>query len=82
MEGFYIERNLRKTKWLLCCYYNLSRSNIDFYLEHHLEFSCHENFMIIGDFNVDANNSAMSVFSDTYSLINFIKEPTCYIKSQ
>ena len=34
--------------------------------------------MIIGDFNVEANNSAMSVFSDTYNLKNLIKEPTCY----
>ena len=34
--------------------------------------------MIIGDFNVEANNSAMSIFCDTYNLINFIKEPTCY----
>ena len=82
MEGFYIERNSRKTKWLLCCYYNSSRNNIDFHLERHPEFSCYENFMIIGDFNVEANNSAMSVFSDTCNLKNFIKEPTCCIKPQ
>ena len=34
MEDFYVETNLRKTKWLLCCSYNASRSNIDFDLEH------------------------------------------------
>ena len=34
--------------------------------------------MVIGDFNVEANNSAMSVFSDTYNLKNLIKVPTCY----
>ena len=34
--------------------------------------------MIIGDFNVEANGSTMSVFSDTYNLKNIIKEPTCY----
>ena len=34
--------------------------------------------MIIGDFNVEANNSAASVFSDTYNLKSLIKEPTCY----
>ena len=83
MEGFYVEINLRKTKWLHCCSYNSSRSNIDFHLEHlnrnlALHSSCYENFMIIGDFNVEANNSAMSIFCDTYNLKNLIKEPTCY----
>ena len=34
--------------------------------------------MIKGDFNVEANNSAMSGFSDTYNLKNLIKEPTSY----
>ena len=34
--------------------------------------------MIIGDFNVVANNSSMPVFSDTHNLKNLIKEPTCY----
>ena len=69
-EGFYVEINLRKTKWLLCCSYDPSRSDINFHLEHFnrnltLYSSCYENFMIIGDFNVEAINSAMSVFSDT-----------------
>ena len=83
MEGFYVEINLRKTKWLLCCSYNPSKSNIDFHLEHlnrnlALYSSCYENLMVISDFDVEANSSAMSVFSDTYNLKNLIKEPTCY----
>ena len=52
MESFYVEINLRKTKWLLCCFYNPSRSNIDFHLEDLnrnlvLYSSCCENFMIV-----------------------------------
>ena len=83
MEDFYVKIYLWKIKWLLCCSYNPSRSNIDFYPEHlnrnlALYSSCYENFMIIGDFNVEANNSTMSVFSETYNLKNLIKEPTCY----
>ena len=82
MKGFYVEINLRKTKWLLCCSDNSSRSNIDFHLEHlyrnlALHSSRYENFMIIGDFNVEANNSAMSVFSDTYNLKSLIKKSAC-----
>ena len=34
MEGFNVEINLRKTRRLLCCSYNPSRSNINFHLEH------------------------------------------------
>ena len=68
---------------MLYCSYNPSRSNIDFHLEHlnrnlALYSSCYANFMIIGDPNVEANNSAMSIFCDTYNLKNLIKEPTCY----
>ena len=56
---------------------------MNFHLEHsnrnlNLYSSHYENFMKIGDFNVEANNSAMSVFSDTYDLKSLIKGPTCY----
>ena len=34
--------------------------------------------MMIGDIDVKANDSAMSVFSDTFNLKNLIKETTCY----
>ena len=83
MEGFYVEIKFRKTKCFLCCCYNTSKNNIDFYLGHlnrniALYSSHYENFLIIVDLNLEANNSAMSVFSDTYVLKIFIKEPTCY----
>ena len=83
MEGFYVEINLRKTKWLLCCSYNANRCKIDFHLENlsgslALYSSCYENFIIIGDFNVETNDSAISVFSGTYDLKSLIKEPTYY----
>ena len=76
MEGFYVEIKLRKNKCLLCCF-------INFYLEHlnrnlALYSSHYENVLIIGDLNLEANNSAMSVFSDTYDLKSFMKEPACY----
>ena len=72
MKGFYVEINLPKTKWLLCCFYNPNRCKIDFHLENlnrslSLYSSDYENFIII-DFNVEANDSAISVFSDTYDL--------------
>ena len=72
MEGFYVEINLRKAKWLLCYSYNPNRCKINFHLEDLNQslalYSSHENFIIIGDFNVEATGSAISVFSDTYDL--------------
>ena len=78
MEGFYVEINLQKTKWLLCCSYNSNRCKIDFRLQSlnrslALYLSHYENFIIRGDFNVEANDSAISVFSNTYDLKALLK---------
>ena len=78
MAGFYEEINLRKTKWLLCCSYHPNRSKIDFHVEHlnrtlALYSSHYENFIIIGDFHVEANDSTISEFSDTYDLKALLK---------
>ena len=85
IKGFYVGINLQKTKWLLCCSYNPNRCKIDFHLENlsrslALYLSHNENFIIIGDFNVEANDIAISVFRDTYDLKSLIKEPTFYKK--
>ena len=47
-----------------------------------LHSSHYENFVIV-DFNVEANGSAISVFSDSYELKSLIKEPIfkCPIKT-
>ena len=83
IKNFHVEINLWKTKWLLCCSYSSRRNNIVLHLEHlnwnlALYLSCYQNLMIIGDFNVEVNNSAVSVFSDTYNLKSFLKGSTCH----
>ena len=82
-EGFYVEINLRKKKWLLCCSYNPNKNKIQFHLENltkslALYSSNHENLIILGDFNVSIDNSYMAGFCDTYDLRSLIMEPTCY----
>ena len=82
-EGFYVEINLRKKKWLLCCSYNPNKNNIQFHLENltkslALYSSNYENLIILGDFNVSIDNSYMAGFCDTYDLRSLIMEPTCY----
>ena len=79
MEAFNIEANIRKAKWLLCRFGNPVTCKTDFYLKILYRrlalFSSHyENFIIIWDFNMEANDSAISVFSDDYYLKSHIKE--------
>ena len=76
-EDFYIEVNLRKTKWLFCYSYYPIRCKIDLHLEKLNEglasYSSHyESFIIIREVNVETNDSAISVFSDTYDLQRLI----------
>ena len=83
MEGFYVEINLQKKKWLLCCFCNPNKNAIKSHIEilHKglaLYSSKYENFIVLGDFNVDMDNSYMTVFCYTYDLNCLIKEPTCY----
>ena len=82
-EVFYVEINLRKKKWLLCCFYNPNKSNIQFHLENltkglALYSSNYENLIILEDFNLSIDNSSMAGFCDTCDLRSLITEPTCY----
>ena len=81
MEGFYVEINLQKKKWLLCCSYNPNKNTIKSHIEilHKglaLYSPKYENFIVLGDFNVGMDNSDMTVFCYTYDLKCLIKEPT------
>ena len=55
IEGFYIEINLRKKKWLLCATYNPHKNNIGNHLDSlskslALYSSAYDNYIVIGDF--------------------------------
>ena len=61
MEGFYVEINLQKKKWLLCCSYNPDQNAIKSHIEIlqkglALYSSKYESFIVLGDFNVDMDN--------------------------
>ena len=83
IEGFFIELNLRKKKWLLCCTYNPSRSFISDHLSTignniDLLLANYENFFLMGDLNVEGHNGFLKEFCDLYNLKNLIKVPTCF----
>ena len=71
-EGFFIELNLRRKKWLLCCSYNPKYSQIS----HHLKeigkdldvlTSKYENIVLMGDFNAEPTDTALSDFCEIYN---------------
>ena len=43
-----------------------------------LNSSKYDNFIVLGDFNVEMSNPHMSEFCALYNFTNLIKEPTCY----
>ena len=65
MEGFYVEVNLQKKKWLLCCSHNPNKNVIKSHSEilHKgltMYSSKYGNFIVLGDFNVGMDNRDMS----------------------
>ena len=38
----------------------------------------YENFLIVGDFNLDEKNSNLKNFMHSFNLENIVKEPTCF----
>ena len=74
---------MRKKKWWLCGTYNPHRNNIGNHLDSlsknlALYSSAYDIYIVIGDFNVEADSKEMSSFCDMFDLTSLIKEPTCY----
>ena len=83
IEGFYSEINLPKKKWLICGSYNPHRTTIESHMDSlnknlALYSSTYENYIVLGDFNAEVDNNAISSFCDKFDLVNLIREPTCY----
>ena len=41
----------------------------------------YDNFVILGDFNIEMEEQQINDFCDNYSLKSLIRQPTCYKKS-
>ena len=84
IEGFYVEINLRKQKWLICCSYNTNKHNISKHMKALSKsidlFSFnYENFLLMGDFKTGLDNDASKDFCNLYDLTNLINNKvTCY----
>ena len=82
-ENMFVEINLHKRKWLIGGSYNPAKATIlehTNYLSKSLDYfsAFYENIIILGDFNSEPGESAISEFCDTYNLKNLINVPTCF----
>ena len=82
-EGIFLELNLRRSRWLFFGGYNPSKGNIGNFvndigpiLDHYMPK--YDNFLLLGDFNSEMQESTMKEFTNTYNLSNLIKQPTCF----
>ncbi|XP_057290348.1 uncharacterized protein LOC130613047 [Hydractinia symbiolongicarpus] len=82
-EGFFVELNLRKKKWLLCCSYNHHKNAISEHLKNignglHVLSANYDNILLLGDFNAEINENSMTEFAELYNLKCLVKGPTCF----
>ena len=87
IEALFIELNFRKEKWLLSWSYNPNKNNISNHLQRlrnslDLYSAKYENNILIGDFNINPEESHMETFCESYGLKKLIKVPTCYKNPQ
>ena len=74
VEDFYIEITLWKRKWLICSTYNPHRNSIENHLDSLSKYlvlysSSYDNYIVIGDFNIEAYSKEMSSFVSRLTLL-------------
>ena len=75
VESLFVEINIRKRKWLLCCY-NPHKNNISNHL-HHLSkgldvyLKHYDNLLILGDLNSELKDNSLNDFYNVKSLESF-----------
>ena len=83
IEGFYVEINLHNNKWLINCSYNPRKNMIRNHLRTLSEkldicSSSYNNFIILGDFDIEMEEQQIKAFYDNYGLKSIITQQTCY----
>ena len=83
IEGFFVELNLKRKKWLLCCSYNPKFSQISFHLNKlgkNLDTltSKYDNIILSGAFNTELTYTALSNFCKISNSKNLFKDKTCF----
>ena len=74
-EGFFVEINLRNKKWLICSSYIPNRNLTQNHLQEistklDLLSTRYENYLLLGDFNMQPEEDMMQDFFLSYNLTN------------
>ena len=82
-EGFFVEINLKKKKWLLSCSYNPTRKTIVNHVKNISsalnQFSAsYDDLIPLGNFNFEPEEVNMLDFLNIYNLKNLKKQKKCY----
>ena len=83
IQAIPIEINLKQRKLLVVSIYRPPDQNLDYFLssitsllDHYL--TIYEDFVIMGDFNINESNPVMETFLNQHNCKNIIKIKTCY----
>ena len=76
------ELNIRKEKSMFMCIYRPPKQNSQYFLENLSSIADHyssiyNNYMFLGDFNMEPNCLALTSFMQSFNLFNLIKTNTC-----
>ena len=83
MQVLPIEINLKNAKWIIIPIYRPpSKDKCEFneFIINMLDFysKTHENFIVLGDFNMEVNEQPMKSLIDSHDLYSLISDPTCF----
>ena len=82
VEGVFVEFKIKNEKWLLFgLYHPPSQNDKDFinFLTRSLDFyQSYENFLLVGDFNIQEEETILKDFLEENFAKNLVKEPTCF----
>ena len=77
------EINLRKEKWLVISIYRPPSHNSEYFLNNltkmiDLFADTYDNYLIMGDFNMEPSDPSLKAFLNSNNLYNLIKSNTCF----
>ena len=83
IQAIPFELNLRKEKWMFVCIYRPPKQSSQYFLDNLSLIIDHysgtyDNYIVLGDFNIDPKNSKLTSFMQSFNLYNLIKSNTCF----
>ena len=77
------EINLRKEKWLVISFYRPASHDSEYFLNNLIKMTdlftdTYDNYLIMGDFNMEPSDPSLKAFLNSNNLYNLIKSNTCF----